>query len=225
MRRVAATVSLGCVGKRGQFQFGESGIGATKPGVRPRDVVPNTAGPTVGKQQPPTDALAVDEQGQFIKKHLSRATAKGRLSPKAAKYYEESFRRFHEMRPLVEMAKDHVGDQDTELWTNYQQQQFNNLMGDKAGEIAAIHLQRVYKEQQEIKEFAEKGTPTGENYWIEAPATLLNPDVPYELKQEIWEDMIKDRPKDPMEAAREEAERQEQRREYTKPPPLPRENE
>lgn len=147
-----------------------------------------------GESFAPPPVAETDES--FIARHMNRALDKQRLSPESAAYYTASFKTFQELRPCVALARKQVGTSDPERWTSYQQQQFANIVSEKAGEICALSLQKAKQENESMQQFASEGTPTGENYWLEASETLLSPDVPSEVKAQILEDMQSQRRQD-----------------------------
>lgn len=153
---------------------------------------PDASPPPVAAAAPP----AVDADGAFLQRHMGRALEKGRLTNESANYFQRSFGAFDDVRPAVSMARKHIGDSDPERWTSFQQQQFSNMMAAKCGEIAALRLQKAYKEQQDMKQLGEDGRATGENYWMEAGESLLSADVPAHVKEDIIADMQSDRQKD-----------------------------
>jgi hypothetical protein len=157
--------------------------------------------PGAAGQQPTGAGLPVphdDPKGTqaWLKERLQRTKESGRISSEAAAYYESVFKDCKEAHPLFELAQTMVGTQDTSKWSNFQQQQFSEVIGNKHGELCATNTQKIIKEAQEMKDWQEQGKPTGNNYWIEGADTLLNPDLPPEMKDEAFEDMKRERPPD-----------------------------
>jgi hypothetical protein len=145
---------------------------------------------------PPGKAVAADDLDSFMSQHMGRAIDKDRMTPEAANYFADMMgRHTNEARPMMQMARQALGDQDPERFTAYQQQQFGKAVSDKGAGMAADKLAKAMKEEQGVKDLGTDGKPTGENYWMENSA-FGDPSVPGDLKDEIFEDMRRDRPKD-----------------------------
>ena len=59
------------------------------------------------------------------------------------------------------------------------------------GDKVAARMHQVNAEEQAMRNLQENGS-SGENYWVEAPS-LSNPEVPPWIKDEIMQDMQRDR--------------------------------
>jgi hypothetical protein len=144
---------------------------------------------------PPGGALEADPQASWVMGHTAKAVAKGRMTEKSAAYFQTILGQFPEMREVVKVAKDQVGDQDPEKFSAFQQRMYGEAVSRKASEVAAKSLGKALKEQDDLREINE-GRPTGENYWMESGAGLHSVDVPPTVKQDIFDAMRQDRPKD-----------------------------
>lgn len=139
--------------------------------------------------------IVQDPHASWVASHSQRAVDSGRVSPEAAAYFQSIIGELPQMRPVVQTAKDHIGDQDPERFSAYQQRAYAEAVSRKAMSVASTTIQKAMKEQDDIRSMHE-GQSTGENYWMESGVGLNSMDVPPEVKEDIFDAMKRDRPKD-----------------------------
>lgn len=137
--------------------------------------------------------MANDDANAFLQKHVARAIEKNRMTPSGGNYLLSLMDKMPELREVALKAKSQIGDQDPERFTQYQQQQFGEILGMRSSEILAKKMGKGLEEQQTMQRYAEHGEPTGENYWVEGGDGMVSLDVPPELKDDIHEEMKKER--------------------------------
>jgi hypothetical protein len=148
---------------------------------------------------PPSDGRkggeVLDPNEAFLVRHAQAAVQSGRVSAESASYAEALFRRMGgSAAPVVEKARELIGDQKVEDLTQWQRNVYSNALRSEMSKAIAKDTLEMFQEQKGIQEFAQEGKATGDNYWFEAGATLTAPDLPRELKDDLFEEMKRDRP-------------------------------
>ena len=137
--------------------------------------------------------LVVDDTDQWINNRIEQAVASGRngVTNQGADYFRGLAARPELRRMLVE-ARQMVGNQDAEMLTAHQKSQYMGVLTQKWSAEAAARVSNSFSEERGFRKYTQEGVPTGENYWIEG-ATLTDPMVPGYVRDEIFEDMRRDR--------------------------------
>ena len=158
----------------------------------------STAGPDVSKasREDPVMSTSIvkDDTDEWLNRHVERSVQAGRLTDTAASYFAELRAAKPEFRRFTKEARELIGDQAPDKMTRYQQTRLSEKLGSSISSYASDQLQRSFKEDNEMKAFQKDGTPTGQNYWMEAGSVLLDPSLPTWLRDEIVAEMKKDRP-------------------------------
>lgn len=130
----------------------------------------------------------------FLAHHAQRAIDANKVSPEAANYAQALFRRMGgDCDPIVSKARELIGDQNVADLTQYQKQMYGTILQADVSNAVAQATLSMFQEQKGIQEFAQDGKPTGENYWFEAAGTLTTPDLPREMKDDLFAEMMRDR--------------------------------
>lgn len=124
---------------------------------------------------------------------VQRSVASGRQTQTAADYFSSILHDQPEFHDCLQEARRLMGGQEPERLTRYQQGQFADRLCTYVSGIASEKLRRAHAEETTTKRYTQDGTPTGENYWFEAGNTLSSPSVPAFVKDEILQDMQKER--------------------------------
>jgi hypothetical protein len=149
------------------------------------------------RQQQQNLSGMMEPNAAFAARTSQRAVEAGRITPEARAYYLRLQASLGQsVNPVLEQAREIVGDQDPRHFTQYQQRIVVQQLAHTANQIFSKDTKAMFNEQKGMKDFAENGTPTGENYWFEAGGTLTSPDLPREMKDDLFEEMKKDRPAD-----------------------------
>lgn len=142
-------------------------------------------------------SMMMEPNAAFAARTSQRAVDAGRITPEARAYYLRLQSTLGATaNPLLEHMRTSLGDQDPRHMTQYQQRILTTQMAHVANAVFAKDTKAMFNEQKGMKDFAENGTPTGENYWFEAGGTLTSPDLPREMKDDLFAEMKKDRPSD-----------------------------
>lgn len=141
----------------------------------------------------PSDASLMDSTDAFLQNQVRRAVDKNRISAASANYLQSMLATMPHMKEAVAVAQQHIGDQDPERFTQFQQQQFVDRLSLKCSELTATTISKGIKEQEALRNFGQSGEATGENYWVEAGSTLTSFDVPQVVKDDIVDHMQRDR--------------------------------
>ena len=130
----------------------------------------------------------------FLLRNAQAAVKSGRATPAAAAYLESMVSRMGDKTdPVIERARELVGDQDPATLTQHQKQVYIAALSNQMGNIVAENTREMFSEQKGMKEFAQDGTPTGENYWFEAGGALTSHDLPRDMKDDLFAEMKRDR--------------------------------
>ena len=146
-------------------------------------------------QQPNSGTVSEDAAGQWLDRAIDRNVASGRQTQQGADYFRTIASR-PELRRLVVDLHQMVGGHDPEQLSAHQRKTFGDIFDLKATAFASDKLTKALNEQSGVKRYMEEGTPTGENYWIEAHSVLSSPAIPSYVKDQVFEDMKRDRPSD-----------------------------
>ncbi|CUG88477.1 Hypothetical protein, putative [Bodo saltans] len=149
-----------------------------------------------GHHSPPSSSSSslrpVTGSQQWMREQLEKAVASGKMTNKAYAYFAESLATNKSTQRLADETFKAVAGQDVKSMTRFQQ----SMIVDRVTLVGSLEtskaLQEMYSESEGIKKYTEDGTPTGENYWFEE-RTLLDHDVPPQLKDEVLGEMRKDR--------------------------------
>lgn len=146
------------------------------------------------------------ESLEWMMRMLEKRLAEGKITKAAFNYNVELLSESSIGQSMCKSLFDGVGDQDVEKMTRFQKQMIFERASFAGAHSTAQAIQQVFNEEQGIKKFSNDGTPTGESYWFE-DSSLLSNDIPAFVKDEVYEDMKKNRREDsPAHGNREEGE-------------------
>lgn len=134
-----------------------------------------------------------ESDADWLKKRASSSVAQKKQSVASAEYLQKMIEEFPDLRPCVQEARRLLAGNDPEQLTRFQQAQFTDRLAMYTSGLASKRLMQTQREQSSAKKFTQDGTPTGENYWMEAGNILSSPSVPGYLKDELLEDLQKER--------------------------------
>jgi hypothetical protein len=137
---------------------------------------------------PPARSTSKD----YVRTAMERAVAAGRMSPKAGEKFVKAASLFPEAEPLFDAVQREIGGQNPDKFTTYQRQMFNEKLTNYCAHEVTNAFQKHSKDQQIFQKHNEDGTPTGENFWVEAPE-LMNHEFPPEVREQIYSDLKNDR--------------------------------
>lgn len=126
---------------------------------------------------------------------MQTSVESGRLSRDAMAYFASILDAQPELTSARNEAFQKIGSQDTQRMTRHQQQMLSEHLLKKGCAAAAARLQRAHAEEHEQQSYIKEGKPTSESYWFEDTG-LISADVPNFLKDEILDDMQKQRRRD-----------------------------
>lgn len=104
-------------------------------------------------------------------------------------YLQKMVKEFPELLPCVEEARKLLNGNEPEQLTRFQQAQFTDRLAMYTSGVASKRLMQTRREESAAKKFTQDGTPTGENYWMEAGNILASPSVPGFVKDDLLEDL------------------------------------
>lgn len=131
-----------------------------------------------------------------MRAQMQRAVEAGKQTAEAAAYFESLWTAHPDMGQCLNAARDIVGTNDPQQLTRYQQSLFTDRLSEVTSRVASQRMMKMQNEESAVRRHAQDGSPTGENYWTEAGASLIAPDVPTFVKDEVLRDMQRDRPAD-----------------------------
>lgn len=151
-----------------------------------------------GYDDPPTENClpAVATTVEWMKGLSQRAVQENRHSQACADYFQDALQGRPDLCAFVEKAKSLVGDTDPSRMTRYQQSQVTEELFRHSSTTTSKVLQGLHEEESGMKRFSTDGSPTGHNYWMEAGDFLASSEVPGFVKDEVLNDLRKDRPQD-----------------------------
>lgn len=130
---------------------------------------------------------------EWLKRRANSSVAQKKQSVTSAEYLQKMVEEFPDLRPCVQEARRLLAGNDPEQLTRFQQAQFTDRLAMYTSGLASKRLMQTQREESSAKKFTQDGTPTGENYWMEAGNILASPSVPGYLKDEVLEDLQKER--------------------------------
>lgn len=117
-------------------------------------------------------------------------------SIQGADYFKKLIDDLPELKKCVTEAHTLIGDNNPDQLTRFQQSQFADRLSTFTSGIASERLMKTRQEEESTKKYTQSGTPTGENYWMEAGNILASPSVPGLVKDQLLSDMQKERRED-----------------------------
>eukprot|EP00796_Vickermania_ingenoplastis_P012522 gene12523-8577_t len=136
---------------------------------------------------------AVEDGLSWAKRQVKSGVSQQRCSEKAAKYFEEMLQEMPELHGCADEAKRLMGGNEPHSLTRYQQSQFLERFTLHTSAVASERLMATRREESSTQRFTQDGTPTGENYWMEAGNLLASPTIPSLVKDELLKDLQQER--------------------------------
>lgn len=129
----------------------------------------------------------------WLKRQAILSVAQKKQSKASAEYLQKMVKDFPELLPCVQEARRLLNGNKPDQLTRFQQAQFTDRIAMYTSGVASKRLMQTRHEESAAKKFTQDGTPTGENYWMEAGNILASPSVPGYLKDDLLEDLQTER--------------------------------
>lgn len=137
----------------------------------------------------------MDPGTAFVARFSQSAVNNGQMTPEARQYYQRLYSTLGDKaHPMMAKMQELLGNEDPRNLTQHQRNVYGTVVTQTANSVFSKHTRDLLNEHKGMKEFAESGAPTGENYWFEAGGTLTAPDLPREMKDDLFEEMKRNRP-------------------------------
>lgn len=125
----------------------------------------------------------------WAKRITATAVEQERQSPASAAYFEKLVDDLPELSGCLEEAHRLMNGNEPHALTRFQQSQVVERLSAHTSGVASERLMQTRREESSARRFTQDGTPTGENYWMEAGNLLASPAVPGYVKDELLKDL------------------------------------
>lgn len=137
----------------------------------------------------------MDPSTAYVARLSQRAVDGGQMTPEARLYYQRLHANLGDKAaPMMDKMRELLGEEDPRNLTQHQRNVYATVVTQHANAVFSKHTRDLLNEHKGMKEFADSGAPTGENYWFEAGGTLTAPDLPREMKDDLFDEMKRNRP-------------------------------
>ena len=154
---------------------------------------------TYSSSAPTPSSRAPQGAVDFLRARAARAVAEKRISNEAMASFTDLWEHMpaHMLKAteaqLSELSAIGVNTpEEFDRMTPHMQQRFGRCVSEASAYSLASNLQHLSESTEKSEQMA-KGESTGDNYWVEAASFFSDAAIPSFLKDEVFEDMKRDR--------------------------------
>jgi hypothetical protein len=128
----------------------------------------------------------------WMRERMDAALSAGKITKEAYDYFNITMCSHKGTQNIVDETHRAMDGQNPQEMTKFQQ----STICDRVVQVGAIDvaskLQGMLSEEKQLENYSKDGTPTGESYWFEE-SSLLDPNVPSHVKDDIMNDIQRSR--------------------------------